>query len=139
LRHVAREALCVDEAPLVPEDARIDQHGSDRSILASHAGRVFHDLLAAMEAREDVDDRCLLDVKLRDVVADVFVPRVAEGRELGVIGPENHAVRTDTMNADRRGLEKGGELACLPANLAFRLEQSPFVPAYHPDRPPEKS
>jgi hypothetical protein len=54
--------------------------------------------LAADEPREDVVGDLTVGVEIRHVTADVFVARVAEDVERGLVGAEDRAVRSDPVS-----------------------------------------
>ena len=76
-----------------PEDVRVNEDVTDRPILMPEAGLVVEQRFATRETKEDVVDGRRIDVEFGDIVPDVFVARVAEKVQFGLIGPQNRAVR----------------------------------------------
>src|SRR5204862_7190120 len=79
------------------------------------------DGVPAGELLPDVLNHRWIDVKFSDVVADVFLPGIAEHFELSAIGAEDGAVRPDPMETDHGVLEKVVKqlFVALEGNLGF--------------------
>ena len=114
-RDVEGEAARMDEPAVLEQHAGIDQHVAQRAVLAAHARGVFVQPLSAGEPREDVVDHRPVGMELGDVAADVLLDSVAEHLQLGAVGPQDDAVGSDPMQADRRGLEEVRQLLLAPA------------------------
>jgi hypothetical protein len=97
VRDVEREAPAMDEHAVLPETGRVDQHVLDRAVPTTHPGRVFAQTVTGEQPRANIVDHVPIDVKVGDRATDVLVVVVAEQRELGPVGPEHRAVRTDPM------------------------------------------
>ena len=138
VRDVAREALGVDEPPLLPQHARVDQDRLQRAVLAPHLRRILEQPLAAAQAVQDVGEDGLIGVELADVVTDVLVARVAERLQLRVVRPQDDPVRADAVQADGRRVDERRQLGGLPAHLHLAGETRVLVRAYPRRRPPEQ-
>ena len=138
LGDVSREALGVDEASLVPEDARVDQDGLEVAVLAPQPRRILAQPFAASEPGEDVRDRPRIGMELGDAMADVFVARVSQHLELRIVGPEDRAVRTDPVHRDGCAIDQGFELVRLAASLGLTLAERVLLCPHPRRRPPEE-
>ena len=120
--HVAREAAAVDEPPLLPQPAGVDQHVLDRAVLAPQPGRVLAQGLAPAEPGQEVVDHLPVGVELGDVAANELLGAVAEERRLGPVDPQHRAVRADPVQAQGGGLD---EVAQLPLLALLRRQRRP--------------
>ena len=79
-------------------------------VFPSEAGRRAANHLPGDELFEQPVRRDGIDVELADVVTDVFVALVAQHVQLGLIGPEDRAVRRHPVHGGRGVVEEVGQL-----------------------------
>ena len=85
----------------------------DRAVLRLQAGRVLVEPLAAGQTLENIVNDMSVGVKLGDGASDIFLRRIAEQVELGLVGAQDRPVRADEMQPHGAVLEEVLEL--LPA------------------------
>src|SRR6185437_16676915 len=120
LSDVPGKAAGVDELPIAPQHAGVDEDLFDRAILAAEPSWILFQLFICPQSIEDVADHVLVSVKLSDRMTDVFIPAVAEHVHFGLIGPKNCSIWTHPMQPDGRTLEKVSQLLLAPPEFVFR-------------------
>src|SRR6185437_9606589 len=120
LSDVPGKAAGVDELPIAPQHAGVDEDLFDRAILAAEPSWILFQLFICPQSIEDVADHVLVSVKLSDRMTDVFIPAVAEHVQFGLIGPKNCSIWTHPMQPDGRTLEKVSQLLLAPPEFVFR-------------------
>ena len=108
---VAGKASGVQEFVVTPQHVRIDLNEANRAVLTAQTRLVIQECLASRQTREDVFDDRRVDVELSDVVTDVLLTWITEQIELGLIGPQNRAVRPDEMQSLGSVIETRFQLA----------------------------
>src|SRR5262249_19518888 len=93
--NVAGKTAGMNEPPAFEERVGVDQDLTDRTGFAIHSGFAIEQRLAAGQAGEEVLNHRRVGVELGDMMADVFLVRVAEHEKFRPIGPEYKAVRSD--------------------------------------------
>jgi hypothetical protein len=92
----------VDEAALLEQGVGVDQDVPEGAVLAAEPGREVADGLPPPEATEQLLRAGGIIVEIVDGTADEFLETVAQKFELRAVGPDQGAVGTDPVRADRR-------------------------------------
>src|SRR5437879_5724819 len=100
LRDVTGETSAMDKLPLLPKDVCAHLDVFDRAVLAAQPGIVVMQCFSAIKPRENVVDRVGISVKLRDVMAQVFLTFVAQQLEFGPICAQNNSVLSNPMETN---------------------------------------
>ena len=97
LGHVARNTSGVDELAVFPQDARIDQHMPDGSVLAPELGRILIQPFIPRQTIEDVVDHRAIDMKFGDVMPEVLPGGVPQQVQFRLVDPEDDSIRPDPV------------------------------------------
>src|SRR5690349_13632637 len=97
---VAREAARVDKLTVFEVAAGVDAHDLDRTVLATQPRFVVAHHLTFAQPVENVFDRFAVDMKIDDVAADVFLARVTDQIELGLVRAQDRSVGADPVQTD---------------------------------------
>ena len=115
--------LCV-RTPSRNQAAAVDQHLLEGAVASLEAGLVRVDAFAAREAPQDVRDRRGLGQKLIEGTSHALGLTAAHQIELGLVGPDDPALRIHPAQPDGRPLEELSE-------FRIALRQSQMAPAFH--------
>src|SRR5690242_9670927 len=94
---VAREAAGVNKLAVFEVSAGVDAHDPARTVLAAQARFVVAHHFTFAQPIENIFDCFAVDMKVDDVATDVFVARVAEQIEFGLVRAQDRPVGTDPM------------------------------------------
>jgi hypothetical protein len=118
LRDVARETARVHERAVLPQGVRADQDVLDRAVPAADPRfEVVHALVGG-EPRREGGRHLRIDVELRDRVAHVLVPGVAEEVELGLVHARDDASASAQCSATGTLSKKSASSCSLRSSAA---------------------
>ena len=129
---VTSEAARVLELAVLEQRARAYLDVADRSVPGDETSLALADFFIRAQAAKDVVDDFSVDMEFGDLVPDVFVARIAEQRQLGGIGPEDRAVPSHPMQADRGVLHEVLQVAlALPERFLGLATRGQRLPQRH--------
>src|ERR687891_745687 len=102
-----------------------------RAILGPHARFVVTDRLAPSQPPQHFLDDVLVDVKFRDVMADVFVAGVSEHFQFGPIYAQDDSISSSPMKRNGGILEKVRQLMLTTPEFVQLLVRNDFLPSGH--------
>ena len=93
---------------------------SYRAVLATQARFLIVNHLVVMKSLEDVINHIAIDMKLRNVMADVILARITEHVQLSLVDANDKAVRTNPVQTDCGCLKEISEFRLAPAQGFIR-------------------
>ena len=121
LGDVAGEAAGVDETAVLPQHAGVDEHVLDRAVLAAHPRLVVAHLLARPQPRAGCPRSRPGRRGTRRCGGRCTRRRSNRAGQLGLVRPQDGAVRPDPVQPHRGVVEEVGELPLAAANAALPI------------------
>lgn len=118
--HVNREAARIEELAVLEPAIGGDGDVLDRTVLGLQSRGITFQALATAQFAQDVANHRLIDMKISDGPANVFVRRIPQQGQFGLVGTQDDAVATDDVQADGAVFEEVFQVGILAPQLLLQ-------------------
>src|SRR6266498_2486847 len=121
LGDVPRKATSVNKLFIFAVNTGVNADVLYPAILASQSRLVILEYFAVLQARENIHNSVLIDMKLEDMMSFIFLASVAKHIQLGLIDAQHGAIRTKPVQANCGVLEEIGQLSFVAQQRSFHI------------------
>ena len=104
----------MDKRAVVPQHVGIHEHFFGAAILAANCRFIAVHHFATRQSPEHIVNHIAIDMKLGDLMTDVFIATVPQHPQLGLVRAQNSSVRPHPVMAKHAIFKKITELPFLP-------------------------